>query len=210
MNAYNTLRDTTDLTPEQRATLLATVATSVEDSYYTLRFITGLTPEERAPLLAKVATSAEYSYHTLCNTPDLTPEQRAPLLATVATSVRYSYYTLGDNAGLTPAERAPLLTALHTTPITQAQSALMRRVMDKINNEPTCWYQGTWHCGTSHCFAGHVEGEVHGEWESSGQTRDRAQEALGLSDGMADALFEGSNTLEQLNEYVDYLTNGAE
>jgi hypothetical protein len=104
---------------------------------------------------------------------------------------------------------------------------LARRVLEHIEAHPETWRQRDWarktECGTAYCFAGHVVRALHpdavylfreyddtalrvdlpGAGERS--IRSIALAALGLTEYGADVLFEATNRLEHLREYVTQL-----
>lgn len=116
-----------------------------------------------------------------------------------------------------------------TAPTPNAELAY--KVLDHIDAHPESWDQEDWYrkeaCGTVACFAGWaVEFERYDVALSEEQTatldvpahrfgrhvvgaagrrtfRDAAAEALGIDDGQADDLFEGSNSREDLGRLVE-------
>lgn len=98
---------------------------------------------------------------------------------------------------------------------------LAYRTLDHIAEHPEEHNQSTWRCGTTACYAGHAAILAGAQWcdprdgypISCVHTPDGviehvrffAQQELQLTDGQADRLFHGSNTLEKLREIVDDL-----
>ena len=104
---------------------------------------------------------------------------------------------------------------------------LLWKVYDHIEAHPEEWRQGTWahqapDCGTVFCFAGHVAITAHPgaviRWEKCSDSlnyADRvsvngvthciqhvAQDALGLDSDEANALFDGSNSLQDIHDLI--------
>lgn len=111
--------------------------------------------------------------------------------------------------------------------------ALMHQILEKIRLDPDSWDQSNWArltgCGTSYCFAGWacVLSGYRMDWtdicsvtlflidedyrEQHGDRRpisNTACELLGLGPKEADALFAGSNSLDDLETMVKNLENG--
>lgn len=101
---------------------------------------------------------------------------------------------------------------------------LLRRTLDHIRAHPEEWRQGYWRCGTTMCFAGHAAFLAGGEWfhpedpmcsymvaqpgevtylRGAVRVEDRARRVLGLTEGQADELFAGINTLGEIETLID-------
>lgn len=103
---------------------------------------------------------------------------------------------------------------------------LLRQTLDYIKTHPQEWDQEVWRqvrpCGTVACFAGWacaLNGDRFNpdDWDfvitdESGVSfpiEDRAREILGLTIGDADWLFDGGNTLDDLEQIVEELCGDA-
>jgi len=111
-----------------------------------------------------------------------------------------------------------------------ANLAFLHQTLEYIKTHPNQWNQATWRCGTGMCFAGwactlagghwyDIDGDIayldiepeddHSRYEQFTDlsfplihVQDRAQRLLDLDDDICDALFIGSNTLEDLERIV--------
>lgn len=109
---------------------------------------------------------------------------------------------------------------------TTVNAALLRQTLDYIKAHPKEWDQEVWRqvtsCGTVACFAGWacaLNGDRFNpdDWEFvitdesgvSSPIEDRAREILGLAIGEADWLFDGGNTLYDLEQIVETLCRDA-
>ena len=104
---------------------------------------------------------------------------------------------------------------------------LLERTLATIKANPEHWNQVSWHCNTSHCFAGFTEllyfglpinsydrnlrkdNRIHcgqvGSMGSYWNTSDNAIKALALNEDDAMQLFDGGNTLADLESMVEHL-----
>lgn len=88
---------------------------------------------------------------------------------------------------------------------------LAYRVLDHIKQHPMQWDQGNWvgknECGATACFAGWCVALTYGDRKlfSDGVCiADEAAELLALSDMEADNLFSGSNSFEDLRQWIEF------
>jgi hypothetical protein len=77
----------------------------------------------------------------------------------------------------------------------------LQAIIDRIEADPTCWYQKTWHCQTAHCVAGHAQIDS-GRPISDATVRGDAREWLDLSSTDANWLFSPSRTLADFKQFV--------
>jgi len=77
----------------------------------------------------------------------------------------------------------------------------LKAVIDHIKAHPETWDQQTYHCGSTHCLAGHAQ-IMSGMPENNNCAHRDAREWLGLSDDEADRLFNGNNTIPDLEEFI--------
>lgn len=102
---------------------------------------------------------------------------------------------------------------------------LLDKALQFIAEHPQHWDQTMWHCGTSHCLAGIIhcftlnvdpattEMSQDDYWnESNGENavRNRAQEALRITDAEADKLFYYKNSEEDLKQIRNAMFTGIE
>lgn len=109
---------------------------------------------------------------------------------------------------------------------------LLRETLAHIEAEPEKWDQSVYRCETGMCFAGWAVTLDGGRWKTRPDedghallvaeaeddeisrkmgdihAADRAHRILGLTDGQADALFEGDNTLDDLRAIVNAICEG--
>jgi len=104
---------------------------------------------------------------------------------------------------------------------------LLERTLATIKANPDHWRQSSWHCESSHCFAGFAEllhfglpvdsderdlrrddrfrpDPIHG-FGSYWHTQDNALDALGLDEADGIQLFDGANSLADLESMVNLL-----
>ena len=73
----------------------------------------------------------------------------------------------------------------------------IRKILDKIEANPSCWRQDKWHCGSAHCFAGHAQLELTGVEDINTVRRD-ARIYFGFSLHEANYYFWAKRTLDEL------------
>ena len=84
----------------------------------------------------------------------------------------------------------------------------LRKIIDKIEKDPSCWDQYEYHCGTAHCVFGHAQIAM-GRWKNGYHTTyafSDGMKYLGLSRTQAIYLSNPLRTLKQIKAFEK--TNG--
>lgn len=77
----------------------------------------------------------------------------------------------------------------------------LRRAINKIISDPSCWNQMEWHCGTQHCIGGHIQIDA-GRAENADKVQEDMQQVLQCEKATVRWLTAGHRSFTELYNFA--------